>query len=41
MIFDKTDEELERFEKDWNAHSAYVFFECVYRNRIILTKTEG
>lgn len=26
-LFDRTDEEIERFEKDLNAHSAYVFFE--------------
>lgn len=28
-LFDKTEEELERFEKDLNAHSAYVFFEHI------------
>lgn len=28
-LFDRTDEEIERFEKDLNAHSAYVFFECI------------
>lgn len=28
-LFDKTDEEIVRFEKDLNAHSAYVFFECI------------
>lgn len=28
-LFDKTEEELERFEKDLIAHSAYVFFECI------------
>lgn len=28
-LFDKTDEELGRFEKDLNAHSVYVSFECI------------
>lgn len=28
-LFDKTDEEIERFEKDLIAHSAYVFFESI------------